>query len=129
MSRTLLRILALVSSFIICIFILRYVSYVSFYFSLLYFSSNRHTAFGIRFTDKPTARGLILPSFWHVLFVYGTLISVYIVVRSSCRVRFLRYALFYACDYLDFWSAIFSPCNSHSYNSSKTSRCNTICLQ
>ena len=47
----------------------------------------RHTAFGIRFTDKPTARGLILPSFWHVLFVYGTLISVYIVVRSTCRVR------------------------------------------
>ena len=43
---------------------------------------------GIRFTDKPTARGLILPSFWHVLFVYGTLISVYIVVRSTCRVRF-----------------------------------------
>ena len=30
----------------------------------------------IRFTDKRTARGLILPSFWHVLFVYGTLISV-----------------------------------------------------
>ena len=78
-------------------FILRYDSYISYYFLLLYFSSNRHSAFDIQHTSynlwislQPVvnstfvlARAICL---WN--FDLCQLNSVYIVDRSSCRVRF-----------------------------------------